>query len=289
MKHTQKRRLQIADCRLQISAVVAVSVLALVASCAPSAPSAANEPKPAIEPRPEAPKAVEGDAKWGTIKGRIVWGGDTIPAPAVLDTSKEAGCAADGPVHSEEWVINDKNKGVRYVFVWLRTEQEGGKLPIHPDLEKVKDEKVEFDQPCCKFVPHALALRKGQVLVAKNSSKFAHNFDWTGLIPTQGSNTLIPPGGKIEIEMKPSQYQITVKCGIHPWMKGWVRVFDHPYYAVTDADGNFEIKNAPAGKFRMVIWHETGWCQKSKKLGDPIEIKPGENDVGKIEIKANKE
>jgi hypothetical protein len=252
-----------------------------------SSQSSTNEP---TAPTPAAaPASNAEDGKWGTIKGRIVWGGDKIPVPAVLDTSKEAGCTADGPVQSEEWVINDKNKGVRYVFVWLRTEEEGGKLPVHPDLEKVKEEKVEFDQPCCQFVPHALALRKGQVLVAKNTSKFAHNFDWKGLAPTQGSNTLIPPGGKIDVEMKPSQYQITISCGIHPWMKGWVRVFDHPYYAVTDADGNFEIKNAPAGKFRMVIWHETGWCQDSKKLGDPIEIKPGANDAGKIEIKAKKE
>jgi len=51
---------------------------------------------------------------------------------------------------------------------------------------------------------------------------------------------------------------ISYKCSIHPWMSGYVRVFEHPYYAVTDDDGKFEIKNAPVGKFRIVFWHESG-------------------------------
>ena len=55
-------------------------------------------------------------------------------------------------------------------------------------------------------------------------------------------------------EKPPIQY----KCTIHGWMTGYVRIFDHPYYAVTDANGNFEIKNAPVGKFRIVYWHENG-------------------------------
>ena len=273
----------------RFSCFLSVPVLALLSSCMPSSSSPANEPAPAA-PKPVAKPAEDGEAKWGNIKGQIVWGGGAIPEPVVLDTSKEAGCAASGPVHSEEWVINAKNKGVRYVCIWLRPAEDGVKMPIHPDLEKVKVEKVEYDQPCCKFEPHALALRKGQILVAKNSSKFAHNFDWAGLRPQQGNNTLIPSGTKVEIEMKPSEFPINVKCGIHPWMKGWIRVFDHPYFAVTDADGKFEIKNAPAGKFRIVIWHETGWRnQETRKQGDPIDIKPGDNDIGTLEIKPHKE
>jgi len=49
-----------------------------------------------------------------------------------------------------------------------------------------------------------------------------------------------------------------VSCTIHPWMNGWVRVFNHPYYAVTDEHGNFELKNVPAGQFRVVVWHGSG-------------------------------
>jgi hypothetical protein len=68
-------------------------------------------------------------------------------------------------------------------------------------------------------------------------------------------------------------------------MKAWVRVFDHPYFAITDGDGKFEIKNAPAGDFRLVIWHEgVGWV-KGGKTGTPITIKAGgDTDLGKVEM-----
>ena len=64
---------------------------------------------------------------------------------------------------------------------------------------------------------------------------------------------------------------IPFKCDIHPWMKGYVRVFDHPYFAVTDEDGKFEIKNAPAGKWRIVYWHENGFHKgREGAVGFPV-------------------
>jgi hypothetical protein len=58
-------------------------------------------------------------------------------------------------------------------------------------------------------------------------------------------------------------------------MKMHIRVFDHPYFAVTDEQGNFEIRNAPAGEYRLVVWHETnGWVVGDKR-GMPIRIEPG--------------
>ena len=279
--------------RFAILPVVAAFV-ALVSCVQNATPRAAADP-PVDAPLGMLATGGAGDQEWGTIKGRVVWAGDSIPEPEKLDTSKEPKCVAKdgGPVMSDKWLINPKNKGVRYVCVWLRTEEDNGKLPIHPDLAKIadKDKEVVVDQPCCMFEPHGLALRTGQVLVAKNSSELGHNVDWSG-IKQEGGNTLVPPGGKLVIDkMKVTGYPIKISCGIHPWMKGWVWMFDHPYYAVTDADGNFEIKNAPVGKFRIVAWHdEAGWRnQETLKKGDTIEIKPGVNDVGSLEIKPRKQ
>jgi plastocyanin len=255
-----------------------------------------NVPPPAAaDPPADAPVGVIAagdDGQWGTIKGRIVWGGESLPKPVALNTGQEPRCKSKdgGPITSDEWVINSKNKGVRYVCVWLRANQ--GKLPVHPNLATIpdKDKEVVIDQPCCMFEPHGIAVREGQVIVAKNSAAFAHNVDWTGLRPTQGANQLVPPGGKYEIKMKPSEYPVNIKCGIHPWMKGWVRVFDHPYFAVTDEDGKFEIKNAPAGDWRIVIWHETGWRnQETGKQGDPIKVKANDvTDLGELKIEPRK-
>jgi hypothetical protein len=59
---------------------------------------------------------------------------------------------------------------------------------------------------------------------------------------------------------KAQRLPVILSCAIHPWMRGWLRVFDHPYYAITDADGRFEIRSAPAGRWRLKVWHEeNGW------------------------------
>ncbi len=47
-----------------------------------------------------------------------------------------------------------------------------------------------------------------------------------------------------------------MKCNVHPWMKGYIAVFQHPYFAITGKDGTFELKNVPHGEFRIEAWHE---------------------------------
>lgn len=268
--------------------------LCLVALLAAAFGLACSRPLPAPAEAEEVAReaAPAGDPAWGTVKGRIVWGGGDLPAVKTLDVTKDADhCLEKGPIPSEEWVIDPKTKGVHWAFVWLAPEEGQGKLPIHPSLAEVKQKQVEMDQPCCKFEPHALGVRKGQVIVAKNSGKVVHNVDWKG-IKQKGGNLAAPPGGKVVIDnLSVSDYPVTVACGIHPWMKAWVRVFDHPYFTVTKPDGSFEIKDAPAGKCRLVVWHEgAGWRnQETRKAGDPIEIKPGGvTDLGELELKPSK-
>jgi zona occludens toxin (predicted ATPase) len=70
---------------------------------------------------------------------------------------------------------------------------------------------------------------------------------------------------------------IPFKCTAHPWMGGYVRVFDHPYHAVTAAGGTFEIKDAPAGQYRVVYWHEKVGFKGGKdgRLGEPVAVAAG--------------
>jgi hypothetical protein len=210
---------------------------------------------------------------WGTVKGQVTWGGKDLPKADKIDTSKEAKCAKCA-VTDETFVVG-KNGGVRYVFVWLQKgEKFADKLPIHPDLKEIKVKEVVMDQPCCKFEPRALAIREGQKLIGKNSSAdIAHNMKWGDAGANPGDNKLIPAGGKIEIDLVASPRPILVECNIHPWMSAKIRVFPHPYFAVTDADGKFEIKNAPAGKYNIVMWQEgAGWVNGGGKAGKEIEI-----------------
>jgi len=224
---------------------------------------------------------------WGVVKGQVVFAGDAVPALKLLNLDKDQEhCLAKGPLTSDALVVNKKNKGVRYAFVWLAPDGAGKKMPIHPKLEAIAPKSVVIDQPCCKFEPHALALRVGQDLIVKNSSPIAHNVNYQGGIKNPGDNKLIPSGGKLEVAgLNASPMPIAVACNIHTWMKAWVRVFDHPYFAVTDENGEFQIKDAPAGNYRLVAWHgEVGWLLGTKN-GVAVKIPAGGTVSQKIDYK----
>jgi hypothetical protein len=239
--------------------------------------------------------AAEGKGEWGTIKGQVVWSEKTPPKIEEVKVDKDQDhCLKNGPLTKDEFVVNKDNLGVRNVFVWLIPSDPTKKsdmIPIHPDLKTVKLKEAVMDQPCCQFVPHVLALRKGQELVIKNSAPINHNVNYQGGPDNPGENPILPAGKSLTVkDLKPSKTPISVSCNIHGWMKAWIRVFDHPYFAVTDADGKFEIKNAPAGDFRLVIWHEgVGWV-KGNKNGTPITIKAGgDTDFGKVQMSPPKD
>ncbi len=236
--------------------------------------------------------AADDAGSWGTVKGQMVFGGAAIPEAKEIESVKNhqdsKHCLEKGPIHNEEWVINNNTKGVRWAFVWLEQDKGGEPLKVHPSLQQIKDKAVVIDQPCCKFEPHALAMREGQELVAKNSSPAAHNVNWTGYpLKNPGGNVIIPARQSYTIQnLKADRFPVKSACNIHPWMGAYVRIFNHPYYAVTDADGQFTIKQAPAGKYRLVSWHEAvGWGPGGKE-GIVVNIPAkGETDVGKVELK----
>jgi hypothetical protein len=238
------------------------------------------------------PAARGEDAKqWGTLKGRVVWGGGDVPQRKPLNVDKDMGhCLSKGPLLSEEWVVNPKNKGVQWTFVWLDVEPKSkDRLPVHPNLQKIQQPNVTIDQPTCMFEPHCLGLRQGQNLVVKNSAPIPHNVNWAGNpLKNPGGNVLVPAGGQFVIQdLKADRFPLQVTCNIHPWMKARVGVFDHPYFAVTDADGNFEIKDAPAGNYRLKVYHESiGWRNGAAgKDGEKTAVKPGAvTDLGSLEI-----
>lgn len=245
-------------------------------------------------PKASAAPAAAADAEgWGTIKGQVVWAGDKVPERAPLKVDKDQNaCLKNGPLLDDKLVVNPKNKGVRWAAVYLMNA--GGfkkAIPVRPSLKDIKKKVVEIDQPCCLFEPHMLALREGQTLVVKNSAAIPHNVK---VDPEPSINQLVPPGGQVKLEdLKARALPLQIACNIHGWMTGKVFVLPHPYFAVTDENGNFEIKDAPAGDFRLVVWHEeVGWVAgdgKPSRNGKKITIKDNETtDLGKIPLKTSK-
>jgi hypothetical protein len=240
--------------------------------------------------------------EWGTIKGQVVFGGDKIPERLALKVDKDqADCTPDGKkLYTEDWVIDPKTKGCKWCFVYLvpdsRNKDDLTKLiPTHPDYKKRKLADVIVDQPCCMFDPYCIGLEDGQFLIMKNSMKISHNskIDGDESVKNPQENPLIPAKGEYKFgPFHPQWSEIPISCNIHGWMSGHIRVFPHPYWAVTKEDGKFEFKNAPAGKYRLVIWHPGAYFllgdKEPDKFGKQIEIKAGKPeqpaDLGQFKV-----
>lgn len=232
--------------------------------------------------------AVAQPPAWVAVKGQVVFPADVpLPVPKAIVPAQPIPPQKKSLV-DESIVINPKTRGIKNVVVWLRPDDVNNPKAafapneIHPDDAKRKPADAVVDQPCCQFEPRILAARVGDTVVVKNAATIVHNVFWVS--DANGElNVNVPAGGEFRFpkalvaEGTPIQFS----CTIHPWMKGYARVFDHPYYAVTDDDGRFEIKNAPAGKYRLVTWHEAAGFKggRAGRFGDPIEIKAGMKGV----------
>jgi hypothetical protein len=228
------------------------------------------------------PKPVQAGGNWVTIKGQIVLPENVpIPKRQPLNVNVNANvCLKAGPILDESVIVNPKNRGIKNVVVWLRPDNANNpkanfqQKETHPADAKRKAADVVIDQPCCMFTERVTCARVGDTIIVKNPAPIVHNFLWSSqengeFNANVPANAVWRMPNPLVAEGPPIQY----KCTIHPWMTGYVRIFDHPYYAVTDDDGKFEVKDAPAGRYRIVVWHENGLLDGAKgRFGRPIVI-----------------
>ncbi len=234
------------------------------------------------------PGAARADG-WGNVKGQVVFQGAAPAKKEIKPDKDQAHCLSKGPLISEEVIVDPATKGLKNVMVWLAPVQRGATMPIHPTLVSVPKEKIVVDQPCCQFVPRITMMREGQELEVRNSAPVLHNCRISGSPEVNATlNLSVPPGQSISKTLRAERRPMKLECDIHKWMGGRLGVFNHPYFALTKEDGSFEIKDAPAGKFKIFIQHEKfGFVHKGKAAaGQDIEIGSGSGlDLGKIEVK----
>jgi len=205
----------------------------------------------------------------GTLTGTVVFDG-TPPSltPKVGQGQAKVDptiCAKDGAIPDESLVVSSGG-GVANVFVYLDKAPKGA----NPEAVAGRD----LDQAACIFQPHAVVWRAGIECVYKNSDKVSHNVQTFASL-NSNFNANMPPGStQSEIWKKPEREPFASKCAIHPWMEFWTLVVDHPFAAVTDAEGKFEIPNLPPGKYKFRVWHERG---KLLERGLEVEIKPAQS------------
>jgi plastocyanin len=190
----------------------------------------------------------------GTVSGKVNYTG-TPAKPKPIDMSKEPSCAKQHatPVTTET-VVTGANNALANVVVYISAGA--------PDEGQVPSQAVTFEQKGCQYLPHVLAMHTGQELKVVNSDQTSHNIHPLAKVNREWNKSQ-PPGTPPLSEKYDKEEFITVKCNVHPWMRGYFAVLKTSHYDVSKDDGGFKLPNLPAGKYTITAWHEDYGTQNS--------------------------
>lgn len=185
-----------------------------------------------------------------TITGKVIFDG-TAPKPKTLDMSAVPACTAahKTPATSEEVVVNS-NGTVKYAFVWIKSGLPTDKTWTAPTTA------VPLTQEGCMYSPHVVALMAGQNLDIKNADPTNHNIHPMPANNPDFNQSQPPNSGDIDHSFAREEVMVPVKCNIHPWMRAYIGVVSHPFFAVTGDDGTYSIKGLPPGTYTIQVWQE---------------------------------
>jgi plastocyanin len=186
----------------------------------------------------------------GAISGTVHFSG---PAPERIriDMAEDPICAHAPENLTEQYLVHNGRLANVYIYV-----SDGLGNRVYP----APAAPVIMDQKGCRFTPHVIGVMAGQPVEYRNSDATLHNVH---TLPMEMGNestdvTQAPMGAPERRVYTRPERMISVRCNNHPWMNAWVNVSASPFYAVSDADGHFEIKGLPPGTYTLTAIHEKG-------------------------------
>jgi plastocyanin len=222
------------------AAGLAVAVLLAGAACGggrePAAPAADAA---AIDP-----------ATAGRVTGRVTLTG-TAPPDAVVRVDGDRTCATLVPGARRAipaYVVGDGG-GLGNVFVHVTSGLDGRRFPVPAA-------PVVIDQQQCWYAPRVVGVRVGQALEVRNSDPLLHNVRAAAALNQPFNQGQPAAGMKYTHTFSIDEVMVPITCDVHAWMRAWVGVVSHPYFAVTDASGAFELPDLPPGTYTVEAWHE---------------------------------
>jgi plastocyanin len=236
-----------------MTGVVASGLVAGLAGCKPNTPAQKSQATASTNAAP-APvqRAVPLDpATLGDVSGTVHFSGKA-PERIRIDMSQDPVCSMmGGDNFAEQYVVHDGKLANVYVYV------KSGP-PAAMSAPATTTAPVVLDQIGCKYVPHVIALMRGGSVEFRNSDGTMHNIH---TMPTVAANKEIDvsqgPKGAPEVRSFPDpEVMMPVRCNNHPWMNAFINVSATPFFAVTDANGRFDIKGLPAGTYTLAVVHE---------------------------------
>ena len=198
----------------------------------------------------------------GDVKGMAMLDG-AAPANAAIKMNADPICmkANTTPQSQETYTVGGDGKSLANVFVYVK-DGLGNYVYDSPTGP------ATIDQKNCRYHPHVIGMRVGQPLEILNGDPTLHNIH---ALPKGNAefNTGQPiQGMKTTHTFTAKEIMVPFKCDVHGWMNAYVGVLDHPYFAVTDKDGKFELKSLPPGTYTIEAWHEKlGATTQSVTLG----------------------
>jgi len=186
----------------------------------------------------------------GTIKGTVKWQG-AMPRLVASEINKDPQvCDPLGQKHRDlERLLVSPSGGVSNTVVYLRNIAAGKAI----DLPL---QRRFLNQKSCRYEPHILLVPLQGTFTAKSSDPLLHTVHMSG--SADYNLPFVTAGQEISRPMT-REGVVDLRCNAgHIWMNAEMVVAPHPYYAVTDAEGNFEMTDVPPGQYEIVAWHE-GW------------------------------
>ncbi len=199
----------------------------------------------------------------GNITGTVMYEGDA-PARPELTANKDDHCIKTVKGTKSEALVVSKGKGIKNVVIYARVR--GAKVTL-PENNPVMDQKD------CAYYPHVLVVPVGATVDLTSRDPVAHNVH-SHAQKNEAVNTLIPKPGVVVPHKIEKAEEIKFTCDIHAWMTGYIVAVPSNFYTVTggkddkgewlsanayekSADtGKYTLENVPAGRARVVAWHE---------------------------------
>ena len=180
-----------------------------------------------------------------TIQGTIRYVGAPIEKKKTAVTIDQYIC---GKEKEPEDLLLSSNNGIRNAVVSLQNVPPGAKRDWNFPAAKM-------DQKQCSFIPRVVIAPAGGTVEFLNSDRLLHNVRSVGK-ENPPFNRAQPHARSISFAFKQPEL-LRVDCDLHSWMRGWVVVAEHPFYAVTNEQGEFTLENVPRGKYTLQVWQES--------------------------------
>ena len=258
--------------RLWLGLIVAVSLLSLASACGNKGGDEAEDTGTTTG------KTYTAKGNEGTITGTVSYTG-AAPEAKKIDTSADAACTSKSPnLTTEEWAVKDGKVANTYVYIKDGTLADGSK--INDYTFAAPSAAATLDQNGCHYKPHVLGVVVNQAINITNSDPTTHNIHFTPKNNPDWNQSQPNGAAPLQHKLARAEVLVPVKCNQHPWMKSYVAVTKHPFFAVSAEDGTFTIKGVPPGKYTVVAWHEGGATGTEK----PMEVTVAASGTAKADF-----